>query len=477
MFIEGTPPRDFIDIEKVWNGNYQLSTFDNYVTPTIIPLNPAGEIFELHTTLTGHWFGQGNNCGEFCPNIHSVEVNGTEQYNWQIIQECGLNPLFPQGGTWFYDRAGWCPGMPATTQELDITPFINGSDTEVELDYDIQYDPYGNYVTETFFVTYGDYNFTNDAAIDDIIAPNKFKLNTRFNPICGRPIIRIINNGSAPLTSLEIAYGINDQNQYNYSWTGNLAFGETEEITLPEIDFLEFKESVTNNFSVSITNPNGTTDEYEYNNVKTTDFETTPIYNNQIVIHFKTNSRYWEDSYEIIDNEGNIIHSKSFSEASTVYYDTLELDYGCYEFVTYDTGGDGMYNWPSNHGTGYIKFYDIEGNQYTTLEEWFGEEIRHQFVYSDYGVNIKENKKVTDGISVFPNPANDIINIRFDYENINKAIVRIIDITGKISIEKQLNNINNNKTQQLDISNLKKGIYFINISIEKGIIVKKIIVE
>ena len=58
-----------------------------------------------------------------------------------------------------------------------------------------------------------------------------------------------------------------------------------------------------------------------------------------------------------------------------------------------------------------------------------------------------------------------------------KAIVRIIDITGKISIEKQLNNINNNKTQQLDISNLKKGIYFINISIEKGIIVKKIIVE
>ena len=193
-FIEGTPPRDFIDIEKVWNGNFQLSDFDNIVTPKIMQLKPEAKMFELHTTLTGHWFGQGNNCGEFCDNIHSLNINGTEQYSWQIIQECGLNPLFPQGGTWFYDRAGWCPGMPATTRKLDITPFINESDTEVELDYNIEYDPYGNYKTETFFVSYGDYNFANDVAIEDIIAPNTNKLNSRFNPICGQPIIKIRNN-------------------------------------------------------------------------------------------------------------------------------------------------------------------------------------------------------------------------------------------------------------------------------------------
>ncbi|OYT15181.1 MAG: hypothetical protein B7C24_14465 [Bacteroidetes bacterium 4572_77] len=81
--------------------------------------------------------------------------------------------LYPQGGTWFYDRAGWCPGMPVTQQNLDLTPYINiGVDEEVAVDYNVEYDPYGNYVTEIFFVSYDEPNFNNDAALEEIIAPS-----------------------------------------------------------------------------------------------------------------------------------------------------------------------------------------------------------------------------------------------------------------------------------------------------------------
>ncbi len=36
--------------------------------------------------------------------------------------ECADNALFPQGGTWIYDRAGWCPGAPVDTRDMELTP-------------------------------------------------------------------------------------------------------------------------------------------------------------------------------------------------------------------------------------------------------------------------------------------------------------------------------------------------------------------
>ncbi len=62
----------------------------------------------------------------------------------------------------------------------------------------------------------------------------------------------------------------------------------------------------------------------------------------------------------------------------------MNIEYGCYEFIAYDSAGDGMYNWPSNAGNGYIKFYDITGKMLQSLEPWFGEEIHFQFIYSDF---------------------------------------------------------------------------------------------
>jgi len=54
------------------------------------------------------------------------------------MEECADNPLYPQGGTWIYDRAGWCPGAKVTTQNFELTPFVTGQEA-FTVDYNIDF--------------------------------------------------------------------------------------------------------------------------------------------------------------------------------------------------------------------------------------------------------------------------------------------------------------------------------------------------
>ena len=57
------------------------------------------------------------------------------QFNWD--SDCGENPIYPQGGTWIYDRANWCPGKRAQTFDHEISNYITSSDS-VEINVNFQ---------------------------------------------------------------------------------------------------------------------------------------------------------------------------------------------------------------------------------------------------------------------------------------------------------------------------------------------------
>lgn len=461
VFKVGTPPRDLKGIKNLYSGNYSLNTFDENVVNTTVNLDPTADMFSLKTTLTGHGFGTGANCGEFCNNTHKVLVNGVEQYSWEIMQECGENPLYPQGGTWMYDRAGWCPGAPATVQNLDMTPFINiGTDTTIDVDYDIDHDPDGNYVTEIFFVEYGAPNFTNDASLEEIIAPNLFKLNTRFNPICGEPIIKIKNTGEATLTALDITYGVVDGDNYNYQWTGSLAFLEEAIVKLPTIIMDDYYNGVTD-FNVVISNPNGQSDGYEYNNTLTSQFETAPIHTQQLVIDFRTNTRPFENSYSIFDTNENIVFERDFDDANTTYSDLINLPPGCYELVVYDTGGDGMNNWPSNHGNGSITLKNLDGTTITILERWFGETIKYSF-RNDAVLGTEETSNVV--YAIHPNPTNEIFTIS-TLNTTQSYSLKLYNVSGKLLHEEFVTESTNHI---VDVNKLTTGVYMVYLKSNTG---------
>lgn len=82
-------------------------------------------------------------------------------------------------------------------------------------------------------------------------------------------------------------------------------------------------------------------------------------------------------------------------------------------------------------------------------------------------------KKVAD-FNIIPNPASDKISIDINFASENTKI-EIIDITGKTAITHQLKN--KSYTDYIDISDLKKGLYFVKLNIDNHTIVKKLIVK
>ncbi len=80
--------------------------------------------------------------------------------------------------------------------------------------------------------------------------------------------------------------------------------------------------------------------------------------------------------------------------------------------------------------------------------------------------NIGSNSNL---VNIYPNPANGIIYI----EAKNIQTIEIIDVLGKVV--KQLQKSGNK--MQIDLSNIRKGIYFIKIKTEKGIVTEKLILE
>jgi hypothetical protein len=80
-------------------------------------------------------------------------------------------------------------------------------------------------------------------------------------------------------------------------------------------------------------------------------------------------------------------------------------------------------------------------------------------------------KSIKDlGIQVYPNPANEYLNIELsNNENTN---ISLINILGEVVLNKQINN-----SEKLALSNLSKGIYFLSIENVTGKATQKLIIK
>ena len=293
LFIKGTPPRDVISIQNVWpfsRGWYQNIQEDGVFEPRMMTFDNDGEAFKLRSSVTGH----GQN-GEFITRNHFLNVGGgSQEFVYQVWKTCGSNPIYPQGGTWIFDRAGWCPGMATDVHEFDISNYATPGGS-IEMDYGVNgaFMSEANYLVSNQMVTYGAPNFTVDAAIESIIRPSLRVEYERLNPACNLPQIIIKNTGAQTLTSLQIQYGTQGGMTNTYSWSGNLGFMETATVTLPVDDFhFWLTDQEDKIFEVIISQPNGLSDEYANNNVMKSAFEEARVFDDPaILLQTRTNNR------------------------------------------------------------------------------------------------------------------------------------------------------------------------------------------
>ena len=78
---------------------------------------------------------------------------------------------------------------------------------------------------------------------------------------------------------------------------------------------------------------------------------------------------------------------------------------------------------------------------------------------------------------LYPNPSRDIFNISFTCEYQQNLKVRILNVVGEVIVSEDLEQFIGEYTKQIDLTNNAKGIYFLEIETDNGVINKKLILQ
>lgn len=472
--IKGTPPANVIRFMPLWNGYFEYGNLSNDIENHLVPMQlPCDTAFagKIRVVTTGHSFGGNQNCAEFCHKYHQIVAGNTgfTQDLWRY--DCGLNPIFPQAGTWLYDRAGWCPGSNVRPFDFDISAELI-QNTDIEVDYNMALYTYTGgagfhpaYYITSYAALYGTPNFQHDASIEEIIQPSLDKNYSRINPICQNPTIVIKNTGAQPLSSLVINYGVTGTTLQTYTWTGNLAFLDTAIVSLPAVNL----DNGTS-FQVVLGQANGNVNEYSWNDTLQVSYAPAPILPNKFVFNWSTNAATFETTYQVKNLTTNaILYTNGTLTASTVYTDTMNLAPGYYELLVKDAGKDGLsfYNFNSD-GSGFARIKSAApfGPIIKNFDNNFGTEIRYQFRVDV--TTAQENWVDILTADVYPNPSSDIFTIQLSHPI--KAYATIMDLNGKIIKEFKIDQSKSN----IQVSDFPNGMYLLKIDSEKGSVTKQI---
>jgi hypothetical protein len=482
-FVVGTPPRNVISFNQLWQGAGRagdasaasINSDVRYNTQSVATAS-NGAAFKLRSTITGH-----GSQGEFSQNggnmLHFFNVDGgADEFTWGLTIDCTSNPIMAQGGTWVYNRQGWCPGLASLMKEYDLTPYITAGNTHT-LDYNCSAPIVGNgdyrYICAHQLVTYSVANRSLDANMVEVKTPSQKVFYSKMNPICEGPLIMVQNTGSTNITNMDIDYWVNNAGvKQSYNYTCNLNFMDTASLRLPIAGVWQNGFLPSGNiFRAEIKKVNGVADDYAYNNKYNSAFDVPAVVPSTFVIQFKTNNNPTENAYTLRDELGNIVGSSSFTGApNTVYNDQYVLN-GCYRLTVTDAGGDGLQWWANpGQGNGYVALKDGFGSNIKNFNSDFGSGFEFAFT-TDGPLKIHEN---TFGslLNIYPNPAHSKFFI--EGEELEGSNVVLNDVLGHVI--KEIDVKDKNKLE-VNLNDLSAGIYFCVISKNGNKMTRKIVVN
>jgi hypothetical protein len=497
-FIEGVPPRNVLGINKVWAGYFQYGSADspidnNVVAKTLTP--PAGtDATEFKLGISGHGSDATSQCCEFntidAGHDYFLLKDGAQiaQHNiWR--NDCGVNHLSPQGGTWIYNRSNWCPG--STVDELRHV--INGTAPSTPFSLDLNFESYvntpsasntntGGYDISGQVIYYDSFNKTLDASIEDVVAPTNDENYYRENPAGHYPIIKVKNTGGTVISAIKFQYNVKDSAVSEFTWNGTLNPATETTIRLAPLNTLMNMslDSITNGlfqFEVKVATVNGVTDADATNNTFKTKFVVAPKWPTKVVIAMKTNNLgvgsvlnagVSETSWQITDLDGNVYAKRTNCAVSTQYTDTVSFAKdGFYKLTITDTGCDGLWWWPYQGSSvtagnftvkklGNSSNIPMKGYTYTgTYRHDFGCEFKHFFTTSGNITGLEDYNENDVQLSVFPNPANNLLNIQFTGINNANGTISIIDVLGKVVLNEKISSLQTT----IDVTKLTSGYY------------------
>ena len=300
---------------------------------------------------------------------------------------------------------------------------------------------------------------TTDAVLIDIIGVPSF--------ICGdsiSPKATIKNQGSNNLTSLTINYELDGGGFNTVNWTGNIPPLGIDSVAIPTIYIAGGLHTFTSNCS----NPNGVNDENPLNDTTTVNFSSN---DNPTLAALNLTTDDWgvELSWVVSNQIGDtVIQGGGYSNISggEIINENLCLSDSCFTFTLYDSAGDG---YCCGFGSGGLLLLNPTGDTLAIDTTFNGSSISFPFCLT---TAINASTQTENTFNIYPNPTKGIFTIS---SNINSPYnITIYDVLGKVIYQKE--NETNDSTQ-IDIGNVKKGIYFVSIVSENERVVKRLVIN
>lgn len=288
-----------------------------------------------------------------------------------------------------------------------------------------------------------------------------------------QPKVAIRNMGNETITNISFQYSVNNGTTYNFNWTnGNILPGYTSTIEFP---FIGYAVQNTNELDIAITSVNGQNDEDLTNNSFSKTITSVNEHQiNSITVEITPDQWGSEISWFLFDKDENIVQSVasggySDNDQTLKTYNITLPFYDCYRFELRDNYGDGMTgvantNVKLKNSSGTV-LHQIDGDSYSSFAEY-------KFATLDASGNGNGNGdgssvnptsikdvELVNLFNVFPNPAQDLLNVQLTTKGAKELTVELIDIMGrKLAVKETVNG-----KASFAVSNYSKGIYFVNV--------------
>lgn len=336
------------------------------------------------------------------------------------------------------------------------------------------------------------------------------------------PTVEIQNNGLNNLTSLNINYTLNGGAPSSYAWTGNLAPGSTDNVTLPSMN----ANFGSNSLVVNVTEPNGTTDYNTYYDQVTKNFTIAsstgtaiPLVQNFVPTTFPPagwsvinadNGATWTRNAAGYTNagsakmdfynstQGNIdelwVEAQDFSGSSAVQLD-FDVAYAPYSSTLFDrlqvqASTDCGLTWTTVYDKSNLVLATVPAQTGaftpTATSQWRHETVSlnalagQSLVFvkfkgiSGYGnnlyvdnINFADPLGVTQnafskGISLYPSPSTGKVNLSINLDKVSPVTVEVYNIAGE-KVASFNEGMTSSTVLNYDLTSLSNGLYTVKI--------------
>jgi hypothetical protein len=133
-----------------------------------------------------------------------------------------------------------------------------------------------------------------------------------------------------------------------------------------------------------------------------------------------------------------------------------------------DDGGVGLYS--------FITSSTLTPNETYYVAVWeYGGDVQGTFGICITGlpVGIEDIDAVDSGVTVYPNPADDMLNLTFTLDESAMVRYEVYDISGKLILAESNAENQGLVRSSLDVNELSTGMYLLNIIVDEQVVTKR----